>query len=107
MIQKLIASGGCLIALAFAAFGIAQFYAGAQEISNEFGGWWSFGAIAAALIFRFTLPLTIASYFYARDWWEWPWYFAALFAAPGLLFVVPGTIAAVLDSAKSALTRNS
>ena len=42
------------------------------------------------------LPLTIGTFFGALDVWGWPWYGALLFAAPGLLFTLPGAVGLAL-----------
>jgi regulator of protease activity HflC (stomatin/prohibitin superfamily) len=84
----------------FIVFGIAQIYAGYIGIAHHLGGLWAALAIGAAVIFRFTLPITIGSFFGAMSVWGWPWIGAALFAAPGLLFVIPGALASILSMVK-------
>ena len=81
-------------------FGIAQFIAGYAGIDYHFGSGWAVGAIIASLFFRFTLPITIGAFFGAMDVWGWHWSLSALFAAPGLIFVIPGVIASVLSLVK-------
>jgi hypothetical protein len=84
-----------LIIPAFIVFGIAQLVAGFQGISYELGAVWAYIGLAAALIFRFMLPITVGSFFGAMNVWGWPWYFALLFAAPGLAFlalIIPGAL---------------
>ena len=39
----------------------------------------------------------IGSFFAARDIWGWHWGFAAIFAAPGLLLVIPGAIGSIFS----------
>jgi len=84
----------------FLAFGLAQLAAGFVGIANSFGTVWAIGAIIAALMFRFTLPITIGAFFGAMNVWGWHWFFAAIFAAPGLILIVPGTLASVFSLAK-------
>jgi hypothetical protein len=91
--------------LAFLAFGLAQFAAGAQAANFYFGGWWSWGLIVLTLMFRFTLPMTIAAFFGARDVWHWHWALAALFAAPGLLLMIPALTADLFDGIKRSWRR--
>ena len=82
--------------IVFIAFGIAQMVAGYAGIEYEIGAGWAIGAIVVALMFRFTLPITIGAFFGAMNVWGWHWALAALFAAPGLVFVIPGMIASVM-----------
>lgn len=86
--------------VAFLAFGIAQLAAGFVGIEAGLGVVWAWVALVAALMFRFTLPITVGSFFGALNVWGWHWAFAALFAAPGLLLVVPGVLASALSLAK-------
>jgi hypothetical protein len=34
------------------------------------------------------------------DVWDWHWGFAALFAAPGLAFLIPGVILSIIEGVK-------
>lgn len=77
-----------LIAVFFG-FGLFQMIIGAMGISHEWGRGWAAAAIFFAISLRFTLPLTIGSFFYALHTWDWHWVFATLFALPGLVFAVP------------------
>ena len=43
-------------------------------------------------------PLTIGTFLGAMNVWGWPWYGAALFAAPGLLFIVPALVTTAIGS---------
>jgi|GEM_PF-764564 len=89
--------------LAFTAFGIAQLVAGFVGIEQGLGLFWAWAALFAALIFRFTLPITIGAFFGAMNVWGWHWAWAALFAAPGLAFVIPGVISLVFSAAFSTM----
>ncbi|HEB60575.1 MAG TPA: hypothetical protein ENJ06_02005 [Phycisphaeraceae bacterium] len=83
--------------------GLVQIYAGWVGISYHIGYGWAAAALAAAVIFRFTLPLTIGSFFCARDVWDWHWLGALLFAAPGLALMalmIPGALAALLKGSR-------
>lgn len=86
--------------IAFLLFGIAQLTAGFVGIEQGLGLFWAWGALVAAFMFRFTLPITIGSFFGAMNVWGWHWALAALFAAPGLLFVVPGVLASIFASVR-------
>lgn len=87
---------GGLGIVAFLVFGIAQMIAGFAGISHELGAVWAWAALVAALGFRFTLPITIGSFFGALHVWDWHWVVALLFAAPGLALLVPGVLASFL-----------
>lgn len=86
--------------VAVMAFGIAQLVAGYSGIEQGIGSFWAWAALAAAVLFRFTLPITIGSFFGAMTVWGWHWSLAALFAAPGLMFVVPGVLGSILSLVK-------
>jgi hypothetical protein len=97
--EKLEGSFGCLFALAFFGFGILQLIAGWAGIAHSFGSGWAVAAVVVALMFRFTLPIVVGAFLCAKDIWGWHWFFAAIFAAPGLLFMVPaffGSLAGAL-----------
>jgi hypothetical protein len=81
-------------------FGLAQFAAGYAGIAYHFGTGWAIAALVVGVFFRFTLPITIGAFFGAMDVWGWHWALAALFAVPGLIFVVPGVIASVVSLAR-------
>jgi hypothetical protein len=52
-------------------------------------------AVATALagvVFRFFLPLTVGTFFGARDVWGWSTAASLLFAAPGLFLIIPGVV---------------
>ena len=86
--------------LAILMFGLAQFVAGYSGIEYHLGAGWAFGALAVGFLLRFTLPITIGAFFGAMNVWGWHWAIAGLFAAPGLLFVIPGVIASVASMAR-------
>lgn len=81
-------------------FGLAQFVAGYAGIEHHLGAGWAIGAFLVGFFLRFTLPITVGAFFGAMDVWGWHWALAALFAVPGLLFVVPGVIASVVSMAR-------
>lgn len=84
----------------FLVYGIAQIVAGYVGIDFHLGAVWAGIATVAALMFRFTLPITIGAFFGAMNVWHWHWALAALFAAPGLAFIIPGVIVAIIEGAK-------
>ena len=82
---------GVVLLLVFGVvFGSAQLYAAFLGIEHHLAAIWALGAILSAFIFRFTLPITIGSFFGALNVWGWHWPAAFVFAAPGLLLMVPG-----------------
>lgn len=89
--------GGMIL---FFAFGIIQLGAGWAGIEDSFGWGWGIAAAAAALFFRFTLPIVFGAYLCAVNIWDWPWFFALLFAAPGLIFMIPGFFFALIGAAR-------
>ncbi|WP_293689716.1 hypothetical protein [Thiolapillus sp.] len=97
LIQALLGIGGFII---FMGYGILQIVAGYVGIDYHFGAVWAGVAIVAALMFRFTLPITIGAFFGAMDVWGWHWGWAALFAAPGLAFIIPAVIMSIIEGVK-------
>lgn len=91
---------GGLAFIAVMIFGIAQLVAGFAGIEGGIGVIWAWIALIAALMFRFTLPITIGAFFGAMNVWGWHWALAALFAAPGLAFIIPGALVSVLSWVK-------
>lgn len=86
--------------LLFLAYGVAQIYAGFIGIEHHLGAIWAWLALIASLLFRFTLPISIGAFFGAWQVWGWPWPLAAVFAAPGLLLIIPGAMAAIFAAAR-------
>jgi hypothetical protein len=88
---------GILALAAFFAFATAQMAAGYAGIEHGMGQFWALTALFAALLLRFTLPITIGAFFGALHVWGWHWAGALLFAVPGLVFVLPGVIPAIFS----------
>jgi hypothetical protein len=78
------------------AFGIAQIVVGYLGIDYHLGPLWALAAVVVVFLFRFALPLTIGSFFGAMDVLGWHWVIALAFAAPGLLFIIPGVLSAIV-----------
>lgn len=91
---------GVIGAIGFFILGIAQLFAGYAGISHGLGTVWAIAGLVAALVFRFTLPMTIGSFFGAMNVWGWNWFASALFALPGLVFVIPGVLAGMISSVR-------
>ena len=85
----------------FIVYGVAQIVAGCMGINFHFGAVWAGVALFTSIIFRFTLPITIGAFFGAMDVWNWHWVFATLFAAPGLVFIIPGLIMSTIKGEKN------
>lgn len=86
---------GFISVCAFLAFAIAQLIAGFVGIEHGLGVFWAWVAVIFAFVFRFTPPITIGAFFGAINVWHWHWAAAAMFAAPGLLFIIPNFISSV------------
>lgn len=69
-----------------------QLVAGFVGISDGLGVGWAIAALAACLLLRFTLPITIGAFFGATNVWGWHWVFAVLLVLPGLLVIIPGAL---------------
>lgn len=88
----------------FITFGIAQIVAGYAAIDFHFGAvWaavWAVVVIFSALTFRFVLPIIVGAFFGAIDVWHWHWALALLFAAPGLVLIIPGVTMFIIEGVK-------
>lgn len=93
---------GCIL---FAVYGVAQIVAAFVGLDYYVGTLWAVVIMAACIWFRFTLPLTIASFFGALHVWEWHWFFALIFAAPGLLLVIPSILGSIVEQARATARR--
>jgi hypothetical protein len=83
--------------IAFIAFVAVQMAAGFEGISHALGSGWAVAALFVALYWRFTLPITIGAFFGALQVWGWHWSLALAFTLPGLVFVLPGVIPAIMS----------
>ena len=88
-------AGACLLTITLFAYGLLQFWAGYIGVEYHLGGGWATGAIAAALLLRFTVPISIGAFFGAMDVWGWHWAAALAFSAPGLVLMTLWIIGAV------------
>lgn|SRR5690606_19500941 len=98
--ERLESTMGCGLAILFLGFGLIQLAAGWAGLENSFGWGWGLAAVIAALLFRFTIPIAIGAFLCATNIWDWHWFFALLFAAPGLLFMIPAFFASLVGSMK-------
>ena len=74
--------------------GLAQIVIGYIGIEFHFGSGWAIGAVVLALMFRFSFPLTVGTFFGAMDVFGFSFIVALLITLPGLLLMIPGAIAA-------------
>ena len=98
---------GGLGAIFFLGFAIVQAVIGYLGIEYHFGSGWALGLLIAAFVFRFSLPLTIGTFFGALDVLGWHWFGALIITLPGLLFMIPGAIGMGLVGLASTFTGNS
>lgn len=83
--ERFIAPLGIFGVIGFCIYSFLQLYAGFIGIEHHLGMFWAFVSIFLAFALRIPLPLTIGSFFGAMNVWGWHWFFALLFAAPGLV----------------------
>ena len=88
---------GVLLYLIVLAYGLAQLAVGYMGIEVMVGAGWAVAALIGCFFFRFMLPITIGSFFGATEVLGWHWGLALIFAAPGLLFLVPAVLSSVFD----------
>ncbi len=88
--------GGGLGVIFFLLIGIIQIIVGYLGIEYHLGSGWAIGSVIASLLFRISFPLTLGTFFGALDVLGWPWYGAALFTLPGLIFIIPGAVGIAL-----------
>ncbi|MFA5965859.1 MAG: hypothetical protein WC804_17730 [Sphingomonas sp.] len=91
---------GCIVILIYGVAQIWAAFAGAAFYTSTF---WGGVIVIACLMLRFTLPLTIFGFLGAMMVWGWAWYWAALFVAPGLAFVIPHVLAQLVGFAMGAI----
>jgi hypothetical protein len=87
---------GCIL---FAIYGVAQIVASFVGFDYYVGAFLAAVFVGACIWFRFTLPLTIAAFLGAKNVWEWHWFLALIFAAPGLLLAIPSILGSIVDRA--------
>ncbi len=78
--------------------GLVQVVAAFQGLALLIGPVWVVVVLVASLFLGlFPIVVTVGAFMGMLKVWDWPWYFAALFAAPGLLFMVPALMAGALQ----------
>ena len=91
-------SFGFLLGIVFLGFGAIQIYLGFIGIEYHLGGWFAIGAVALAFLFRIMFPLIIGTYFGVVDVLGYEWYLGIIFAAPGILFMLPATLSLIIGT---------
>ena len=94
---------GTVAFAAFIAIAMAQLAGGYAGIAYGIGHMWAIAAVAAAVLLRFTLPITVGAVFGAMHVWGWHWALALLFATPGLVFMFPGVMVAIFSLTSTGL----
>ena len=74
--------------------GLAQIVIGYIGIEYHFGSGWAIGAVVLALMFRFSFPLTVGTFFGAMDVFGFSFIVALLITLPVLLLMIPVAITA-------------
>ena len=87
---------GCFV---MALFAITQLWASFDGARFYTGPILGFVIIALCLFLRFTLPVTIFAFLGALMVWQWSWYWALLFVAPGLILIIPAILAQLIEAA--------
>lgn len=83
-------------------YGLLQIYSGFVGIEAYAGPWWAWGALFASFMFRIGLPITVGAFYCAWQVWGWHWALAALWALPGLAFMLPAAIAGIFEWGRGA-----
>jgi hypothetical protein len=95
-------AAGCIL---FAAYALAQILASFAGFEFYTGPFLAAVIVGGCIWFRFTLPLTIAAFLGAKNVWQWHWFVALIFAAPGLLLVIPSILGTVVEQARHGFKR--
>ena len=93
--------------VAMFAYGMLQIYSGVVGIDAYAGPWWAAGAVFVSLMFRISLPITIGAFYCAWQVWGWHWALAALWALPGLAFMLPAVVAGALAWGRGLFARRA
>jgi hypothetical protein len=80
-------------------YALTQLAAGVAGLAEAFGEFWATIGMGVAFLAGFTLPLSFGAFWCALAVWGWPWPAALLFAAPGLVVLVPGVARVVMGGA--------
>ena len=94
----LLGSFGIFWAILLMGFGVVQIWLGFLGIEYHLGNFLAFGALGLAFILRIMFPLTIGTYFGVVDVLGLDWYWGILITAPGVVFILPGLITALIQS---------
>ena len=89
-----------LLALMLVAFGLTQIAAALVGTYTLLGTVWVWVAMSLLAAAGLALPIAFGACFGAIFVWHWHWSLAAVFAAPRLVLVLPGVVAALLAKLK-------
>ena len=97
---------GCFFGLLYFGYGLIQIYAAYQGALYHLGdGVLIWIAMGLLIFLRLPFVFTIFAYLCATDIWGWEWYWAGLFAAPGLLFQIPIILTLIISQITSKFQR--
>ena len=94
----LLGTFGIIWVIILMVFGVVQIWIGFLGIDYHLGGVFAFGALGLAFLLRIMFPLTIGTYFGVVDVIGWDWYWGVLITAPGIVFILPGLVTAIIQS---------
>src|SRR5690554_2361197 len=95
--QEAITNIGFVLLLAFGAF---QIYAGYIGLHLHLSAFWTVVIIVLSFVLRFPIAITVGALYAATDIWGWHWSLATLFAASGLVFIIPALILPTIETIK-------
>ena len=94
----LLGSFGIIWVIVLLGFGIVQICLGYLGIDYHLGNIFAIGALGLAFALRIMFPLTIGTYFGVVDVLGWDWYWGVIIAAPGVVFILPVLVTAIIQS---------
>lgn len=87
---------GVFVVIGILSVGVIQLILGFMGLEHLLGLWASFLGVALVFTLRIFLPMTIGAWFGAVEVLGWPWWAGVLVVAPGLLFIAPAMVNALL-----------
>lgn len=81
---------GIAMFLLMGAYALAMLVAAWMGIDYYWGPFAAGAILFACFLLRLSLPGTVFAFLGALNVWDWPWYGALVFAAPGLAFMAIG-----------------
>jgi hypothetical protein len=93
-----------IFAVLILAFGVVQLYAGYVGIEYQFGFGWAVATMVATFLTRSSLLIIVGSFLCAHYVWDWHWFWAGVFAAPGLALILPALMGGLWATVRSKLS---